>query len=221
MLFTDYLYENSKEIWDKYLEHPFLKEIGEGTLDKEKFRKYLIQDYLYLIEYAKVYAMACVKSRNLKELKMFNEGIAGSIENETANHIMYLRDDFGENIDEIEYKYKFNLTNESYTSYMKSISLTGTVEDIVAGVLPCTWSYGYIGLKLKEKYKDKLEGNFYKSWIETYAGDEYSKCTNEWIDFTNELCNDLSDERKEQLKDIFVRASMYELEFWNMAYKGE
>ena len=69
MLFTDYLYENSKEVWDKYLEHPFLIELGEGTLDKEKFRKYLIQDYLYLIEYAKVYAMACVKSRNMKDIK--------------------------------------------------------------------------------------------------------------------------------------------------------
>ena len=87
MLFTDYLYENSKEVWDKYLEHPFLIELGEGTLDKEKFRKYLIQDYLYLIEYAKVYAMACVKSRNMKELKKFHNGVAGSIETETANHI--------------------------------------------------------------------------------------------------------------------------------------
>ena len=92
MLFTDYLYENSKEVWDKYLEHPFLIELGEGTLDKEKFRKYLIQDYLYLIEYAKVYAMACVKSRNMKELKKFHNGVAGSIETETANHIMYLKD---------------------------------------------------------------------------------------------------------------------------------
>lgn len=221
MLFTDYLYESSKEIWDKYLEHPFLKEIGEGTLDKEKFRKYLIQDYLYLIEYAKVYAMACVKSRNLKELKKFHDGVAGSIETETANHIMYLRDDFGENIEEIEYKYKLNLTNESYTSYMKALSVTGTIEDIVAGVLPCTWSYNYIGLKLKEKYKDNLEGNFYRSWIETYASDEYVAFRNEWLDFTNELCDGLSDERKEELKDIFVRASIYELEFWNMAYRGE
>ena len=144
MLFTDYLYESSKEIWDKYLEHPFLVELGEGTLDKEKFRKYLIQDYLYLIEYAKVYAMACVKSRNMKELKKFYSGIGGSIETETANHIMYLKD-FGENIEDMEFKYKLNMTNESYTSYMKSISITGTIEEIVAAVLPCTWSYNYIG----------------------------------------------------------------------------
>ena len=220
MLFTDYLYESSKEIWDKYLEHPFLVELGEGTLDKEKFRKYLIQDYLYLIEYAKVYAMACVKSRNMRELKKFHNGVAGSIETETANHIMYLKD-FGENIEDMEFKYKLNMANESYTSYMKAISVTGTIEEIIAGVLPCTWSYNYIGLKLKEKYKNNLEGNFYKSWIETYASDEYVAFKNEWLDFTNELCTNLPDETKEKLKDIFVRASKYELEFWDMAYRGK
>ena len=220
MLFTDYLYESSKEIWDKYLEHPFLVELGEGTLDKEKFRKYLIQDYLYLIEYAKVYALAWVKSRNMKELKKFYSGIGGSIETETANHIMYLKD-FGENIEDMEFKYKLNMTNESYTSYMKSISITGTIEEIVAAVLPCTWSYNYIGLKLKEKYKDKLEGNFFESWIETYASDEYVAFKNEWLDFTNEICQNLSDKTKEKLKDIFIRASIYELEFWDMAYNGE
>ncbi len=218
-MFTDYLYESSKKIWDKYLEHPFLKEIGEGSLNKDKFRKYLIQDYLYLIEYAKVYAMACVKSRNLKELKKFNDGVTGSIETESANHIMYLKN-FGEDIEKLEFKYDLNLVNESYTSFMKAIALTGTIEEIVAAVLPCTWSYNYIGLKLKEKYKNNLEGNFYKSWIESYCDDEYINFTNEWIDFTNEICENLDEKQKEKLKDIFVKASIYELEFWNMAYKG-
>ena len=50
MLFTDYLFENVKYIWDDYLNHPFLKEMGQGTLDREKFKSYLIQDYLYLKE---------------------------------------------------------------------------------------------------------------------------------------------------------------------------
>lgn len=218
-MFTDYLYESSKKIWDKYLEHPFLKEIGEGSLNKDKFRKYLIQDYLYLIEYAKVYAMACVKSRNLKELKKFNDGVTGSIETESANHIMYLKN-FGEDIEKLEFKYDLNLVNESYTSFMKAIALTGTIEEIVAAVLPCTWSYNYIGLKFKEKYKNNLEGNFYKSWIESYCDDEYINFTNEWIDFTNEICENLDEKQKEKLKDIFVKASIYELEFWNMAYKG-
>ena len=48
MKFTDYLFKETKEIFDEYLKHPFLKELGQGILDKEKFKDYLIQDYLYL-----------------------------------------------------------------------------------------------------------------------------------------------------------------------------
>ena len=53
MKFTDYLFKETKEIFDEYLKHPFLKELGQGILDKEKFKDYLIQDYLYLKQYAK------------------------------------------------------------------------------------------------------------------------------------------------------------------------
>ena len=42
MLLTDYLFNEVKSIWEEYLNHPFIKEMGEGILDKEKFRKYLI-----------------------------------------------------------------------------------------------------------------------------------------------------------------------------------
>ena len=48
MKFSEVLFSEVKKIWDGYLEHPFVKGIGEGTLDKEKFKNYLIQDYLYL-----------------------------------------------------------------------------------------------------------------------------------------------------------------------------
>ena len=65
MKFTDYLFEESKEIFDAYLEHPFLKELGEGTLDKNKFREYLIQDYLYLKDYAKVFCQGVIKSNSM------------------------------------------------------------------------------------------------------------------------------------------------------------
>ena len=92
MLLTDYLFNESKEIWDKYLQHPFLVEMGEGTLDKEKFRQYLIQDYLYLKEYAKVYAMALVKSDNMEEIKSFKESIVGILEDENVTHINYLKE---------------------------------------------------------------------------------------------------------------------------------
>lgn len=35
MLLSDYLFNESKEIWDEYLKHPFIVEMGQGTLDKK------------------------------------------------------------------------------------------------------------------------------------------------------------------------------------------
>lgn len=217
MLFTDYLFEEVKELWDEYLQHPFLKELGEGTLDKEKFKRYLIQDYLYLKEYAKVYAMAVVKSESIEDMKFFQQSVNGILEDESANHIWYLKN-FGEKIEELE-KYKMTLDNENYTSYMKSLALTGDLKELMIGVLPCSWSYYYIGVKLKEIYKDQLDGNFYESWIEGYSSQDYAMCAKKNIDFSNKLCKNIDDREKEKLKEIFIKASIYEMKFWYMAYE--
>lgn len=40
----------SAEIWDAYFRHPFVRGIRDGTLDKARFRFYLMQDALYLEE---------------------------------------------------------------------------------------------------------------------------------------------------------------------------
>ena len=61
MLFTDVLYENVKDLWTSFYSHPFVDGIGSGKLDKEKFKFYMIQDYLYLLDYAKVYSLGVVK----------------------------------------------------------------------------------------------------------------------------------------------------------------
>ena len=50
MTTTEKLLEAAKDIWAEYNTHPFVKGIGDGSLDKEKFKYYMIQDYLYLID---------------------------------------------------------------------------------------------------------------------------------------------------------------------------
>lgn len=219
MLFTDYLFEGSKDIWEGYIKHPFLIELGKGDLDKEKFKNYLIQDYLYLKEYAKVFCMAVVKSKSLKEMRIFYEAVDGIINDETATHITYLKE-FEVDIETIE-NYQYHMTTESYTSYMKGIAMTGDIYEIVATILPCTWSYSYIGKILEDKYSDCIEDNFFKYWIDTYSCDGYTEFTNIWIEFTNKLCKDLDDYQKERLRTIFRKSSIYEMDFWDMAYKGD
>ncbi len=217
MKFSEELFNEVKGIWDQYLKHPFVKGIGEGTLDKEKFKNYLIQDYLYLKDYAKVFAMGLVKARTMKEMKFYHDSIKGVLDDETAVHVNYLKG-FGLSTEKVE-KYKVELTTASYTSYMLGIALKGDSKDIAMTIMPCTWSYYYIGKYLYETYKDILEENFYSPWIKEYASEEFRQCTEAWIDYINEICENISEDEKERLKDVFIKSSLYEMEFWNMANK--
>lgn len=194
MLLSDYLFNESKKIWDEYLKHPFIVEMGEGTLDKEKFRDYLVQDYLYLLDYAKVYAMGLIKSHDVKHMKFFKDSINGIMEDESATHIAYLKE-LGEDIKTLQ-KHNIKLENENYTNFMKSIALTGDIQDLIIAVLPCAWSYYYIAKEMKEIYKDKLENNYYAAWIESYSCEEYRMCAKKNIDFSNELCKNIDGNKK-------------------------
>lgn len=220
MRFTEKLLKESMPIWEKYLEHPFIKEIGEGTLDKNKFREYLVQDYLYLKEYAKVFCVGVVKAKTMEEMKFFYNSTKGTMEDETAVHIEYLKE-FG--ISELDAeKGEYKSTTISYTSYMQAIALTGDLDEIAIATLPCTWSYSYIGKYISKKYSNKLQGNFFKPWIDEYASDGFAKFTDEWLAYVDKKCSNLSEEKQKRLIDIFKRSSLYELDFWNMAYdEGE
>lgn len=215
MKFTDYLINESKDIFEGYMNHQFIKEIGEGTLPKEKFLNYLIQDYIYLKDYAKVFCMGVIKADTMDEMKFFYKSIAGVLEAETDVHIEYMNK-LGVDHKDAEHE-EPNITTTSYTSYMNMIALTKGIKEITMTLLPCTLSYSYIGKELEKRYNN-LENNYYSEWIQMYAGDEYTEFTNTWIDYTNELCKDLSDSEKEKLKDIFIKSSIYEMHFWDMAY---
>ena len=216
MKFTDELYEAAIDIWEEYLEHPFVKGIGDGTLDKEKFKTYLIQDYLYLVDYVKVFAMGIVKARNVEEMKLYYSAIEGILEDETQVHTNYLKY-FGLTPEETE-KCTTKLTTASYTSYMLGIALKGDIKEIAMTIMPCNWTYHFIGSRLKEKYADVLEDNFYKEWIEEYGSEEFKHGAEVWIDYIDEICENATIAEKEKLKEIFIKSSQFEMQFWNMAY---
>ncbi|AEB75278.1 transcriptional regulator [Clostridium botulinum] len=217
MEFTEYLFQEVKEIWHGYLKHPFVREMGEGILPKEKFRDYLIQDYLYLKEYSKVFCIGVVKSTTMKDMKFFYRSIEGTMEDETQTHIKYL-EDFGFETTEVE-KMMPNLVNVSYTGYMQGQALTGDLKQVAVATLACTWSYDYIGKYLWKTYKDNLENNFYREWIESYSSESGDKFAKDWINYVDDLCENISQDEKKKLTTIFVNCSKYEMQFWDMAYK--
>ncbi|MEE0230570.1 MAG: thiaminase II, partial [Peptococcaceae bacterium] len=90
MQLTEKLFESSKAIWENYLEQPFVKELGEGTLDLEKFRYYMIQDYRYLLQYAKVFALGVVKSNNEALMRRFAAMVNDTLDGEMKIHKAYM-----------------------------------------------------------------------------------------------------------------------------------
>lgn len=216
-MFTDRLFESVKDIWDAYLEHPFVKGIATGELAKDKFKNYLIQDYLYLKDYSKVFCAGIIKAKTMEEMRFYYNSIQGTMNDETAVHIEYLKG-FGYDEASIESQSNHQVTS-SYVSYMQGQAFTGGLKEITAAVLPCTWSYSFIGLYIKEHYKEFYDNNFYKAWIDVYGSDDYTDFTQMWLDYTNELFKDLTKEQEDKLIEIFRMSSIYEMQFWDMAFE--
>lgn len=216
MKFTDKLYNEVKEIWKDYLEHPFIIGMKDGTLDKDLFRDYLVQDYLYLKEYAKVFCMGIVKSKDMEEMRFLYKSISGTME-EGASHIRYM-EELGITEKEAENMRAKN-ENVNYTNYMNNVSLQGDVKEIAIATLACSWSYGFIGEHLLRKAN--LEGNYYKEWIELYGNGSYREFMNSWLKYINDICKNISKEEEIRYIEIFKKCSLYELEFWNMSLKSK
>lgn len=123
MNITERFLDSSKEIWAQYHAHPFVKGIGDGSLDKKKFKYYILQDYLYLIDYAKVFSIGAAKAQELSTMQFFS-GYANQIFGyETDIHKGYL-DRFKISEAEIQTT-KMSLDNLSYVSYMLRVAYEG------------------------------------------------------------------------------------------------
>ena len=143
MSLTDRLYAVAKPIWEGYLEQPFVKELGEGTLREDRFRFYMVQDYRYLLQYAKVFAMGVVKTEDEALMTRFSDMVHDTLDGEMNIHKAYMSR-LGITEQEVA-TMKSTLTNQSYTSYMLDEAYKGGPLEILVAVLSCAWSYQMIG----------------------------------------------------------------------------
>ena len=123
---TDRFYEAVKMIWEQYYNHPFIKGMGDGSLDISKFRYFMLQDYLYLFEYARVFAFGVTKADDPEIMRVFSKSIDAILNNEMSIHKAYMAR-IGIKESEV-LNVKPALNNTSYTSYMLAVSERGNVE---------------------------------------------------------------------------------------------
>lgn len=206
-----------KVYYESYLAHPFVKGIGEGTLSRDRFKKYLIQDSLYLKDYGKVYASAFLLVDRIEDLQFLHSCIGVVVSDETNMHTQYLMD-YGLDVYKVDNDSVLPETR-AYLDYMLSFVPTGNVKEIFMSALPCTLTYEFIGKELKESYKETLENNYYKAWIEAYAGKDFEVFSVESCRLLDRLCEGISAEEEEHLIQIFLKACEHEMDFWEMSYR--
>ena len=209
------LHDAAAPVWEACLRHPFVTGIGDGTLDMEKFRYFMLQDYLYLFDYARVFALGVVKARDPELMRVFAANVDAILGGEMKIHRAYMkRLDITE---EQVFSIKPALANLSYTNYMLSVAQTGGPMEIVASILACSWSYAEIGQALAA-IPGAAAHPFYGEWIRGYASEEYAATNQALIELMDSLAADAGEEQLAYLTDVFVNCSRYELGFWDMAW---
>lgn len=215
MKLTDILYEEVKPIWEGYLEHPFVKGIGDGSLSMDRFRFFMLQDYLYLYDYAKVFALGVVKAQTPELMRHFSSLVFETLNGEMEIHHKYMAR-LGITKEDVS-AVKPSLTNTSYTHYMLTIGQNEGVLELLVSILACSWSYQQIGASLN-RIPGASEHPFYGEWIQGYTSVEYVASNQKILDLVNQYGSHCTENEISHLKDIFRNCSRYEAQFWEMSW---
>jgi thiaminase/transcriptional activator TenA len=204
-------------LWDACFEHPFVQAIGRGDLDEDAFRRFLVQDYLFLVDYGRVLAYASAKAPDLPTQTWFARLLAATLDTEMDLHRKTCAE-WGIGAAELEGASPLP-TTVAYTSFLVRTAAVGDPGEIGAALLPCQWGYADIGLRLKERGVPAEPR--YAAWIDAYADPGYVAITDWLREFVDGLGSRIDDETYARWLTIFTTTLRYELAFWEMAWSGE
>lgn len=220
MMTCNTLIENHQQEWYDYTHHRFVCELGKGTLPVEVFRHYLEQDYLFLIHFARAYALAIYKSDNFVAMAKPLEALQTLINIETRLHVQYCQQWGLQEADMITIPEAVGTV--AYTRLVLDVGQTGSLTELYTALAPCSIGYGHIGLWLKESPDTVWEGNPYRDWIETYSGSEYLTAMEASIQQLNGLLVEIPENSSaaRKIHKIFRDATCMEIAFWEQGFSA-
>ena len=215
MSFVRECVEDSMPIWEQCLNTEFLRKFEDGTLSEECFAGYILDDSIYLREYAKVFAAGMLKAKTLEEVRTYYSFLAFVNDGEGTTRVDYLHR-WGLSEADVD-AYPARPQNSAYTEFMVRATQEGTTgaECMMAG-LPCMLSYGWIFCTMAQRSPAVLDGPF-GDMVRDYIAPESEEICIQWVRFANKLCESLTPEEKEKCMAIFRQSSLCELEFWRMS----
>jgi len=214
--FTSELWRAIEAIYAAILRHPFVQGLTDGSLARDRFRFYAVQDALYLRDFARALALCGARAPRDAWIIMFSEHAAEALKVERQLHESFFKD-FGLTPDEVAGT-PLAPTNLAYTSYLLAVAHAAPFHEAVAAVLPCYWIYWEVGKELERRGSpDPL----YARWIGTYASEDFGGAVRAVLDCTDTLARDLGPADRLAMTRRFVTTSRYEWMFWEMGLRQE
>jgi thiaminase/transcriptional activator TenA len=209
------LRSGAAEIWKRELAHPFVRGLGDGTLPVDRFGFYLEQDYLFLVEYCRVFALASAKARDLGVMGLFS-----GLLNDTLQTEMQLHRDYCKRLgiaDSALTGARAAPVTHGYTRHLLSTAYSGSIVEIVAAVLPCQLGYVEIARALEHEGGGG-NNSFYREWIKTYTSPEFVEGAKRLVQLLDRLADGIPPPETAWLSDLFLTSSRFEYLFWEMSW---
>ncbi|HWG14392.1 MAG TPA: thiaminase II [Streptosporangiaceae bacterium] len=213
---TAELWNGITGIYAAIVEHPFVTGLTDGSLPEDAFAYYVVQDALYLRDYARTLAVVAAKAPDTTGIEMFARHAAGIITEERALHDSLMAD-LGIDVAGADAAPPAP-TTLAYTSYLLSTALAGSYAEGVGVVLPCYWIYYEVG---KELLRRGSANPRYQKWIDTYADDQYGEVVRSVLDVADALGPSLGSTERALVERHFRVTSQYEWMFWDAGYRQE
>lgn len=220
MALVDQLRKNSGRIWTGAADHPFIAELGDGSLPEHKFRRYFIQDYVFVNQLAKVGGLAIAKAPDLVAARPFGDFLSVLL---GAEDTLFLEAFEAMQVPEREFRNATALpTTDAFSNYLVNLASAGTFADI------CCAMYVVEGVYLD--WADRLDrsnarpgdsghplGVIYQRWVDIHTDASLGP----FVRFLASQVNAASPSRTDDFQVIFNQVARYEFAFWEMAYAGE
>jgi len=215
--FSEQLRRRADPVWEAQHVHPFVRGIGDGSLDLESFKHWVRQDYVFLIDYCRLFALAVARAPDLATMTRFADLLHTTLATEMDLHRGYAAE-FGIAADELE-RESASPSTRGYVDFLLRTAALGDYLELVAALTPCMWGFAEIGQRLARAARP-AEAR-YAAWIDMYAAPEFDELSRWCRDLLDRLAADASPEARARAEAAFVTSSRHELRFWEAAYTRE
>src|ERR1700694_4451955 len=219
MSFFERLKTEASTEWRPYSEHPFTNVLADCSLAEAAFRHYLVQDYLFLTEFARAYALSVYKSPKLADMREAAAGLSAILDIEMNLHVK-LCAGWGLSPSDLE-QTPPAVEMLAYTRYVLDAGMRGDLLALKVALAPCVIGYAEIATRLPSRPAAHAATNPYRVWIAEYAGAPYQEVAAKARAHLEGLADlYVTPAREAELIVIFKEATRLEADFWEMGWRA-